>query len=69
MQDELIIKYIKKKKEIGMEMLIDNYRGIITAVTRKYLGVLINYGDECVSDILLSVWDNIKSFDAGKNSF
>ncbi|RDY29372.1 sigma-70 family RNA polymerase sigma factor [Romboutsia weinsteinii] len=68
MQDELIIKYIKKKKEIGMEMLIDNYRGIITVIARKYLGVLINYEDECVSDILLSVWDNIKSFDAGKNS-
>ncbi len=67
MEDELIIKYIKNKKEVGMEMLIDNYRGIVTAVVRKHLGVLINYEEECVSDVFLSVWDNIKSFDKNKN--
>ncbi len=36
-----MIKYIKKKKEKGMELLIDNYRGIITAIVRKHLGMLI----------------------------
>lgn len=69
MQDELIIKYIKKRKEEGMEMLIDSYRGIITSVIRRHLGVLINYEEECVSDVLLSIWDNIKSFDKSKNDF
>jgi len=69
LQDELIIKYIKKKKEKGMELLIDNYRGIITAIVRRHLGVLINYEEECVDDVLLSIWDNIKSFDNSKNSF
>jgi RNA polymerase sigma factor (sigma-70 family) len=68
LEDELIIKYIKKKKEIGMEMLIDNYRGLVTAVVRKHLGVLVNYEEECVSDVFLSLWDNIKSFDKNKNS-
>jgi len=67
--DELMIKYIKKKKEIGVEMLIDNYRGLVTAVVRKHLGVLVNYEEECVSDVFLSVWDNIRSFDKNKNSF
>lgn len=69
MEDELIIKYIKKKKEVGMEMLIDKYRGLITAVVRKHLGVLKNYEEECVSDVFLSVWNNIKTFDKNKNSF
>ena len=69
MQDELMIKYIKKKKEKGMELLIDNYRGIITAVVRRHLGVLVNYEEECVDDVLLSIWDNIKSFNNKKNSF
>lgn len=69
LEDELIIKYIKKRKEKGMEMLIDNYRGLITAVVRKHLGVLINYEEECVSDIFLAIWDNIKSFESDKNSF
>lgn len=69
MQDEMMIKYIKKKKEKGMELLIDNYRGIITAIVRRHLGVLINYEEECVDDVLMSVWDNIKSFDESKNTF
>lgn len=64
-----MIKYIKKKNEKGMELLIDNYRGIITAVVRRHLGVLINYEEECVDDVLLSIWDNIKSFDKSKNNF
>lgn len=65
----MMIKYIKKKKEKGMELLIDNYRGIITAVVRRYLGVLTNYEEECVDDVLMSVWNNIKSFDKSKNTF
>ena len=69
MQDEIMIKYIKKRKENGMEILIDNYRGIITSVVRKHLGVLFNYEDECVSDVFLSIWNNIKSFDSNKNTF
>ncbi|MEW9080302.1 sigma-70 family RNA polymerase sigma factor [Terrisporobacter glycolicus] len=69
MQDELMIKYIKKKKEKGMELLIDNYRGIITAIVRRHLGVLTNYEEECVDDVLMSIWDNIKSFDSSKNTF
>lgn len=69
MQDELMIKYIKKRKEKGMEILIDNYRGIITSVVRKHLGVLVNYEEECVSDVLLSIWNNIKSFDKDRNEF
>ena len=62
-----MIKYIKKKKEKGMEILIDSYRGIITSVVRKHLGVLVNYEEECVDDVLLSIWNNIKSFDSTKN--
>ena len=48
-------------------MLIDNYRGIITSVVRKHLGVLEIYEEECVNDVLLAVWNNIDSFDREKN--
>lgn len=69
MNDELIIKYIKKRKEKGMEMLIDDYRGIITSVSRRHLGGLQSYEEECVSDVFLSIWTNIKYFDKDKNTF
>ncbi len=69
MQDNLMIKYIKKKNEKGMEILIDQYNGLITSVVKHHLGILINYEEECVSDTLLAIWDNIDGFDKDKNSF
>ncbi|MGL5695317.1 MAG: sigma-70 family RNA polymerase sigma factor [Peptostreptococcaceae bacterium] len=69
MQDKLMIKYIKKKNEEGMEILIDRYNGLITSVIRHHLGLLINYEEECVSDTLLAIWDNIDGFQPHKNSF
>lgn len=69
MEDSLIIKYIKNRKEEGLDMLIDKYSPIIKGVTRKYLFNLREYEEECLNDILLSIWNNIESFDAKKNTF
>ncbi|MBZ6006339.1 sigma-70 family RNA polymerase sigma factor [Paraclostridium bifermentans] len=69
MKDKLIIKYIKKKNQKGMEILIDQYNGLITSVIRYHLGSLINYEEECVSDTLLAIWDNVEGFDQYKNTF
>ena len=69
MQDNLLIKYIKKKNPRGMDMLIDNYGGIIASVVRSHLGILINYEEECINDILLSIWQSIDGYDKDKNTF
>ena len=52
-----------------MDMLIDNYGGIITSVVRKHLGTLINYEEECINDVLLSIWESIEGYDKDKNTF
>ena len=36
--DELIIKYIKKKKEEGLKLLINEYAAFILAVVTYHLG-------------------------------
>ncbi|MFR3499348.1 MAG: sigma-70 family RNA polymerase sigma factor [Paraclostridium bifermentans] len=69
MKDKLMIKYIKKKNQKGMEILIDQYNGLITSVIRYHLGSLINYEEECVSDTLLAIWDNVEGFNQDKNTF
>lgn len=69
MEDKVIIKQIKKKNQKGMEALIDKYNPLITSVVRHHLGKLIIYEQECVSDTLLSIWDNIDGFCEDKNSF
>ena len=52
-----------------MDMLIDNYGGIIASVVRKHLGTLINYEEECINDVLLSIWESINGYDKDKNTF
>ncbi|CEN77783.1 sigma factor [Paraclostridium sordellii] len=69
MQDTLIIKYIKKRKQEGIEMLIDKYSGLIASIVRNNLGKLTNYEEECVSDVFLAIWDNIEYFEKDKNTF
>ncbi|MCC0630568.1 MULTISPECIES: sigma-70 family RNA polymerase sigma factor [unclassified Clostridioides] len=69
MEDKLIIKNIKKQKEKGMEMLIDEYGSFITSIVRRTLANARIYEEECIDDVLLSIWNNIEKFDSEKNSF
>lgn len=64
----MIIKYIKKRKDKGMELLIDEYGGFITSIVRKYIQPFKNYEEECIDDVLLAIWDNIDSFDKDKST-
>ncbi|MGL4913113.1 MAG: sigma-70 family RNA polymerase sigma factor [Romboutsia sp.] len=68
MEDKIIIKYIKKKKEEGLRLLINNYGDYINTIVRNNLNNLTYYQDECINDILLSIWNNIDSFDNKKNT-
>ncbi|HGM3507248.1 TPA: sigma-70 family RNA polymerase sigma factor [Clostridioides difficile] len=69
MDNRLIIKNIRKKKEKGMEMLIDEYGNFIASIVRRTLANAKIYEEECIDDVLLSIWNNIEKFDSEKNSF
>lgn len=69
MEDKLIIRYIQKKKEKGLEFLVDKYAGLIKVIIRRYLFNLEIYEDECMDDILLSIWNNIDKFRGEENTF
>lgn len=68
MDDDLIVKYIARRKEKGLELLIDAYAGLVTSIVKKHLGYLQSYEEECVNDVLLGIWNNITRFDKSKNS-
>ena len=68
MEDKLIIKYINKKKEEGLSLLIDVYGDYIYTIVKNNLRMLPNHQEECLNDILLSIWSNIKNFDNKKNT-
>ncbi|MDF2822151.1 MAG: polymerase subunit sigma-70 [Clostridiales bacterium] len=69
MSDEFMIKSIIGQKEEGLKMLIDKYSGLLIAVVRRNLGTLSRYEEECVDDVLFSIWTHIESFDPSKNTF
>ncbi|MEG0051417.1 MAG: sigma-70 family RNA polymerase sigma factor [Terrisporobacter sp.] len=68
MEDKIIIKYLKKKKEEGLMLLINNYGDYINTIVKNNLKDLNFYQEECINDILLSIWNNIDSFDSKKNT-
>ena len=68
MEDKIIIKYIKKKKEEGLRLLIESYGDYINTIVKNNLKDLNYYQEECINDILLSIWNNINSYDKDKNT-
>lgn len=68
MEDKIIIKYIKNKKEEGLRLLINTYGDYINTIVKNNLKELSYYHEECINDILLSIWNNINSFDNKKNT-
>lgn len=68
MEDKIITKYIKNKKEEGLRLLIDNYGDYINTIVKNNLKELSYHHDECINDILLAIWKNIHSFDSKKNT-
>ena len=62
LKDRAIINYIKKCNEKGIEMLIDNYNGLLTSVIRTHLNPILDYEEECLADVLFLIWENIEGF-------
>ena len=52
-----------------MELLIDNYNGLLTSIIRTHLNTIQNYEEECISDVLLLIWENIEGFNYKESSF
>lgn len=69
MNDDEIVYLIKKRNEKGLELLINTYSGLINSIIRKHLYNIYDKHDECIDDVLLSIWNNIDSFDNSKNTF
>ena len=63
-----IVEGIRKKDENSFNKLIDVYGGLIKAIVIRHMSQFREYQEECINDILLSLWQNMKSYDENKNS-
>ncbi|QAY67392.1 sigma-70 family RNA polymerase sigma factor [Paenibacillus protaetiae] len=65
------IQRLKQQKEDALDFIVDRYLPLIRGVTYKVLSPLEDDGliDECINDILLSIWNNSKKFHGGSIDF
>lgn len=69
MVEEKIIKLLKAKDQEGLNLLIENYSGILYSIIKRVLIKFPYLQDEVLNDALLGVWDHIDSFDPTRSSF
>lgn len=69
MVEEKIIKLLAARDQEGLNLLIENYSGILYSIIKKVLIKFPYLQDEVLNDALLGVWENINSFDPTRSSF
>lgn len=67
-RDVLLVQGIAAGDERALELLIDDYGGLIKAIVKYHLSGYTQLQEEAMQDILLAVWRNIASFDNSRSS-
>lgn len=68
---ENFLTQLKGKDEKSLEYIIDIYGSLVNGIVRRVLISLKNEGiiEECISDVFLSVWNNIDKFKGNNDNF
>ena len=66
-----LIHILRRKDEKSLEYIIDIYSSLVNGIVRRVLEPLKNEGiiEECISDVFLSVWNNIDKFRGNNDNF
>lgn len=64
-----VVQQIKLKNEDCIPYVLKTYGGLLNAIIRKYLHGNQQDIEECMADVLVSIWFHIDSFDSTKNEF
>lgn len=63
------IQQLKRHNEEALIYVINTYGGLLMSVIRKTLFTMPEKQEECLNDVLLSIWENIESYREEKSSF
>lgn len=55
--------------EKALEYVMLHYGGLVKSVVHRYLYVLPQYEEECISDVFLAVWNHASSYMPERNPF
>lgn len=66
MTDEELVQGIRRKEETALDCLIDRYGSLIKSIVSYHLRESLR--DECINDVLFSIWSHAEQYNARKNS-
>lgn len=67
-KDKKLLELIKKHPNRGMNLLMNEYGGLVFYVVQKRLQNNMNDIEECVSDVFIDFYSNINAVDLNKGS-
>ena len=67
-KDKKLLELIKKHPNKGMNLLMNEYGGLVFYVVQKRLQNNMNDIEECVSDVFIDFYSNINAVDLNKGS-
>lgn len=69
--EENLVEQITKKNSKALDFLVDSYGNLLHKVIFSVLGPYGERGvkEECLNDVLLSIWDNIAMFSGSPEKF
>lgn len=68
-KEENVVQEIKLKNEEALSFVMQQYGGLLNSIIRKYLHGSQQDTEECLADVVISIWSNIHSYDPNKNEF
>lgn len=63
------LDYLRKKEERALVYVIDVYAPLYKSIIAKHLSLLPDYREDCLSEVLMKIWDHIDRYDERKGSF
>ena len=67
--EQNFVQELSRRNEQALEYVMIHYGGLVKSVTHRYLNILSQYEEECISDVFFAVWNNIDSFRPERNPF
>ena len=68
MNDRELAQQVAKRDERAFDELIRLYGGLVKAIVSYHMRDIPMWREDCVNDVLFSIWQNIDRYDPSKNS-
>lgn len=66
---ENFLTRLRQRDEKALEYVVEKYGGLLMSIIAKHLFCLPTMQEECMNDVLLSIWEHIEQYDETRSTF